>query len=497
MAKHRGGRRGNSGADRDPFERAHELARGFLRNLPARRVGARGTLASLRRELGGPLTEDGRDATGVIEALAAGVDPGLVASAGPRYFGFVTGGSLPAAVAADWLTTAWDQNGALMATSPAAAIVEEIVAEWILDLARLPKTASVGLVTGCQMANFTGLAAARHAVLSRAGWNVAERGLREAPPVRIFAGADAHVTIHAALRMLGFGAADVVTIDADTQGRMRADALAAAIRDLTPPLIVCAQAGNVNTGACDPLAEIVDIAHARGAWVHVDGAFGLWASVAPARRHLVSGLARADSWATDGHKWLNVPYDCGIAVVRDADAHRAAMSSSASYLERREETGRDPLDWVPEASRRARAFVVYAALRSLGRRGVADLVERCCRHASLMADLIGADPHAEILNEVVLNQVLARFHPEPITHSPSPDQPPAPGPQSRQASDELTRAVIDRVQHGGVCWAGGTTWHGLTAMRISVCNWSTTEDDVRQAAEAILAAARTVRENLR
>lgn len=507
MPKNRSGRRGGSGSPRDPLERAYELARAFLRGLPARHVGARGTRARLRRELGGPLTEAGRDATGVVEALAAGADAGLVASAGPRYFGFVTGGSLPAAVGADWLTTAWDQNGALVATSPAAAIVEEIVAEWILDLAGLPGTASVGLVTGCQMANFTGLAAARHAVLQRAGWNLAERGLRAAPPVGLIVGAEAHVTIHAALRMLGFGAQDVMTIDVDAQGRMRADALAAAIRDAAPPLIVCGQAGNVNTGAFDPLGDIVDVAHARGAWVHVDGAFGLWAAVAPARRHLVNGLERADSWATDGHKWLNVPYDCGIAVVRDPDAHRAVMSSAASYLERRDDAGRDSLDWVPEASRRARAFAVYAALRSLGRQGVADLVERCCRHAALMADLLRADPHVEILNDIVLNQVLVRFHPGPLdspeSRVPIPRQArdglstPKASPESREASDDLTRAVIDRVQHGGVCWAGGTTWRGLAAMRISVCNWSTTEEDIRVSADAILEALRTVRGNLR
>jgi glutamate/tyrosine decarboxylase-like PLP-dependent enzyme len=479
---------GGRGDGRDPFQAAYLLAREFLRGLPSRHVGARAPIVELRRELACPLPEEGRPAAGVIEALAAGAGPGLVASAGPRYFGFVTGGSLPAAVAADWLTTAWDQNGALVASSPAAAVVEEVVVDWLLDLTGLPRTASVGLVTGCQMANFTGLAAARHAVLAREGWDVAARGLRGAPPVRIVVGAEAHVTIHAALRMLGFGAQDVVTVEADDQGRLRADALEAAMRDLHPPLIVCAQAGNVNSGAFDPIGAIVDLSRPRGGWVHVDAAFGLWAAASPTRRHLTTGIERADSWASDGHKWLNVPYDCGIAIVSDSGAHRAAMTSSASYLERRAEGLRDPLDWVPEASRRARAFAVYAALRSIGRRGVADLVDRCCRHAALMSDLLKADPHVEILNEVVLNQVLARFHSGPFESQ-------VPSPESLRVSDDLTRATVERVQHGSVCWAGGTIWHGLNAMRISVCNWATTADDIRESAAAILQAARTVREN--
>lgn len=489
MAKHREARRAAGGGPRDPLDRAHDLARVFLRSLPTRHVGVRGTLTMLRRELGGSLPEDGCEAGGVIDALAAGVDAGLVASAGPRYFGFVTGGSLPAALAADWLTSAWDQNAALGATSAAAAVVEEIVAAWVLDLAGLPATASVGLVTGCQMANFTCLAAARHAVLARAGWDLVEGGLHGAPRVRIFAGAEAHVTIHAALRMLGFGARDVTIVDADAQGRLRADALEDALGGAQPPLIVCAQAGNVNSGAFDPIGAITGLARARGAWVHVDAAFGLWVAASPAHQHLVTDVDLADSWATDAHKWLNVPYDCGLAIVADAASHRAAMTSAAPYLERREETGRDPLDWVPEASRRARAFALYATLRSLGRRGVGELVERCCRLATMMADRLRVDPYVEILNEVALNQVLVRFH-------AGPPEPPVSSPQSRSISDDLTRATIERVQHDGVCWAGGTFWHGVWAMRISVCNWSTTERDIQEAAEAILRAARTVREHL-
>jgi glutamate/tyrosine decarboxylase-like PLP-dependent enzyme len=470
----------------DLLARACDISRAYLGGLASRHVGARAPADALRRELGGPLPDSGRDPAGVIEALAASADRGLVASPGPRYFGFVTGGSLPAALAADWLTSAWDQNGALFASSPAAAVVEEVATGWVLELLGLPATTGIGLVTGCQMANFTGLAAARHAVLARAGWDLASNGLRGAPPIRLVAGAEAHATLFSALRMLGFGSREVTIVDADEQGRLDLEALARALEDADGPVIVCAQAGNVNTGACDALRAIADLASARGAWLHVDGAFGLWAAVAPARRDLVAGFERADSLATDAHKWLNVPYDCGIAIVRDADAHRAAMTSSAAYLERPDAAGRDPLDWVPEASRRARGFALYAALRSLGRRGVGDLVERCCRLASLMADRLRVDPAVEIMNDVVLNQVLVRFH---RTSRGTPGQ-------AGSGVEDLTRAVIERVQREGTCWAGGTVWHGVTAMRISISNWSTTSDDVERSATAILEAVRQVRLNL-
>lgn len=468
---------------RDPVALAGQLALEYLRRLPARHVGARATAEALRCELGGPLPDTGLDPAGVVEALAAGVDGGLVASAGPRYFGFVTGGALPAALAADWLASGWDQNGSLFVASPAAAIVEEIVARWVLELLGLPASTGVGLVTGCQMANFTCLAAARHAVLERAGWDVGRRGLRGAPPVDLYVGAEAHATLLAALRMLGFGAEEIISIETDEQGRMMAAALARAAEGRSGPAIVCAQAGNVDTGAFDPLDAIADLSAARGAWLHVDGAFGLWAAAAPARRSLIAGFERADSWATDAHKWLNVPYDSGLALVRDAAAQRAAMTSAAAYLERREGGGRDPLDWVPEASRRARGFALYAALRSLGRLGVADLVERCCRLASLMADVLRADPAVEILNDVTLNQVLVRVHPATV-----------PGPSDE--IDALTRDVVARVQRGGTCWVGGTTWHGMGAMRVSISNWSTTEEDVRRSAWAILEASRQARADL-
>ncbi len=450
-----------------------DLARQFLDTLPHRPVGARADLPSLRTALGGTLPARGADPTAVIQHLAAAADPGLVASAGPRYFGFVIGGSLPAALAADWLAAAWDQDAGLYACGPAAAVVEEVAAGWLLDLFALPPTASVGFVTGGQMANFTGLAAGRHAVLHRAGWDVEEDGLIGAPAVNVVVGEEAHVTILTALRMLGLGSRRVVRVAADGQGRMRPDELRPTVARLDGPTIVCAQVGNVNTGGFDPVGEIADIAHERGGWVHVDGAFGLWAATSPALRHLVRGVDRADSWATDGHKWLNVPYDCGIAMVRDAVAHKTAMTGRASYLVQSSGTERDPQDWTPEFSRRARGFAVYAALKSLGRDGVTDLVERCCRLARRMADRLAVAPGVRILNEVVLNQVLVRFEPA-----------------GGADGGAFTKAVVARVQREGTCWMAGSRWHGMDAMRISVSNWSTTEADIDRSAEAILAAAR-------
>ena len=455
------------------LSRISDLARQFLDTLPHRPVGAPGDLFSLRRALGGVLPAGGADPAAVIEHLAAAAEAGLVASAGPRYFGFVIGGSLPAALAADWLATVWDQDAGLYACGPAAAVVEEVAAGWLLDLFALPPAASVGFVTGGQMANFTGLAAGRHAVLDRAGWDVEEDGLIGAPAVNVVIGEEAHVTILTALRMLGLGSRRVVRVAADGQGRIRLDELRSTLARLEGPTIVCAQAGNVNTGGFDPVGEIADIAHERGGWVHVDGAFGLWAATSPELRHLVRGVDRADSWATDGHKWLNVPYDCGIAIVRDAAAHKAAMTGRASYLVQSSGAERDPQDWTPEFSRRARGFAVYAALKSLGRDGVTALVERCCRLARRMADRLAAAPGARILNEVVLNQVLVRFEPT-----------------NGIDADAFTKAVVARVQREGTCWMAGSRWHGLDAMRISVSNWSTTEADIDRSAEAILAAAR-------
>ena len=463
----------------DPLlSRTAALAEQFLASLRERPVGATATREGLAARLGGALPAQGQAPLEVVEGLAAAAqDGGLIASAGPRYFGFVIGGSVPAALAADWLVSAWDQDAGLYACGPAAAVVEDVAAGWLLDLFGLPASASVGFVTGGQMANFTGIAAGRHAVLARAGYDVEEDGLPGAPPVHVVVGAEAHVTILTSLRLLGLGSGRAVRVAADGQGRMQADALRRALASLDGPTIVCAQAGNVNTGAFDPVGEISDIAHERGAWVHVDGAFGLWAAMAPARAHLFRGVERADSWATDGHKWLNVPYDSGIAIVRDRVAHKAAMTGRAAYLVQSDGAERDPQDWTPEFSRRARGFPVYAALRSLGREGVTALVERCCRLATRMADRLragaaGAGVEVRILNEVVLNQVLARFEPKGAD------------------AGAFTRAVVGRVQREGTCWMAGTRWHELDAMRISISNWSTTEEDIDRSARAILACAR-------
>src|SRR3954452_24586445 len=443
---------------------AREHASAFLDQLSERHVGPRATRDELVAALKVPLTDEGEDPAAVIDSLARGVDGGLIAEAAPRYFGFVIGGSLPVALAADWLTSAWDQNAGIYVTSPAASVVEDIAREWLLELFDLPRSASVGFVTGGQMANFTALAAARHGVLRRAGWNVEEDGLAGAPRVNLVVSAAAHITIHFSMRMLGFGTRALIKAAADEQGRMRADALRETLRTLDGPIIVCAQAGNVNSGAVDPLREIAQIAHERKAWLHVDGAFGLWGRATESKRALLDGCDLADSWANDAHKWLNVPYDSGIVIVRDSASHRAAMTLSAEYLQQTSGVERDNFDWVPEFSRRARAFPIYAAIRALGRRGIAALIDGCCDRARQFAEILGRDKRVTILNDVVLNQVLVRF----------------------RNSDEVTRDVIARVQREGTCWLGGTTWQGNAAMRISVSNWSTTAEDVEKSCEAIL-----------
>jgi len=447
------------------LRRAAELGLEYLGGLPERHVGPRADAATLRDRLGGPLPESGTDPIDVVEQLAEAADPGIVASAGPRYFGFVVGGTLPAAVAADWLTGAWGQNAALHALSPAAAAAEEVAGAWMLELLGLPRTASVGLPTGAGLGNAIGLAAARHAVLARAGWDVEARGLYDAPEITVLIGEEAHATVLTALQYLGLGRDRVLRVAVDGQGRMRADAAREAIAGVDGPLIACLQAGNVNSGAFDPAAEVVDAAAGHpNAWVHVDGAFGLWAAVSPELHHLVDGVERADSWSTDAHKWLNVGYDCGFVAVRDRDAHRAAMSASASYLMRSEQ--RENWEWVLDSSRRARGFVLYAAIRSLGREGIRALVERCCALARRMAERLRKADGVEVLNDVVLNQVLVRF-----------------------GDDDRTRRVIAAVQDEGTAWMGGTTWQGRAAMRISVSNWSTTEADADRAVDAILRCA--------
>ena len=453
---------------RELFERAAQLATEYLEALPEQPVGAQATREELIAALGGPLPERGEDPVAALERFARAMEPGLIASAGPRYFGFVVGAGLPAAMAADWLASAWNQNVSLNALSPAGAAAEEVAIGWLLDLLGLPRECSVGFVTGGQTANFTCLLAARNEAYRRAGWDVERDGLLGAPPLRIVAGAEAHVSLFAALRMLGFGTARIELIEADAQGRMSAPALARVLAGSGgTPMIVCAQAGNVNSGAFDPLPEIVDAAHAAGAWVHVDGAFGLWAAASPRRRALLAGAHRADSWATDAHKWLNVPYDCGIAITAHPQAHRAATTASASYLTNASGPERNPFEWVPEASRRGRALPVYVALRTLGRAGVAELVDRCCALAARMASALAAAPGVRVLNDVALNQALVRFG----------------------DSDEKTREVIARVQRDATCWVGGTTWQGVHAMRISVSGWSTTEADADRSVQAILRAA--------
>jgi glutamate/tyrosine decarboxylase-like PLP-dependent enzyme len=456
------------------LRRTAGLAIDYLAALPERPVGPPVDDDGLRAALGGPLPDLGEAPLEVIEQLNHRADPGLVASAGPRYFGFVVGGSLPVTVATAWLAAAWDQNAGLYPMSPAAAVVEDVSGGWLRDLLGLPPAASVGFVTGATMANFTALAAARHAVLARVGVDVEAVGLFGAPPITVIVGAEAHATVFVALRMLGLGGERVVRVRADAQGRMRADELRGALAATSGPTIVCAQAGNVNTGAFDPLREISAATNEAGAWLHVDGAFGLWAAASPSLRAQLDGHAGAQSWSTDAHKWLNVPYDCGLVFVADREAHQAAMSLTAAYLVRGAGEAHNPYDYVPEASRQARGLSVYTALRSLGRSGVADLVDRCCALARLMAERLASASGVAILNEVNLNQVLIRFS------APGDDGP---------AGDKRTQAVITAVQRDGTCWAGGTTWQGVGAMRISVSNWSTTKKDVERSAKAILRCA--------
>jgi glutamate/tyrosine decarboxylase-like PLP-dependent enzyme len=457
----------------DLFRFTADYSARFHDTLDNRPVQAQATYDELVEALGGPLSDEGGADVEVVSELIAAAEPGVVGTQTGRYFGFVIGSALPASVAADWLATAWDQNAFSVVLSPAGAAAETVAAGWLAELLGLPEGVASGFVTGAQGANTTALAAARQHVLADAGWDVARDGLQGAPRIRVLAGSERHVTIDRSLRLLGLGTATLELVPADGQGRMRADALREALAGEAGPVIVCAQAGNVNTGAVDPFREIADACAIAGAWLHVDGAFGLWASASPRFRHLTQGCERADSWATDAHKWLNVPYDSGVVFCRHPESHGQAMAVAASYLQRAE--GRSPSDWVPESSRRARGFAVWAALRSLGRSGVADLIDRCCDHARAFAELLGAEPDVEILNDVVLNQVLVRFGDD----------------------DEVTREVVRRVQDDGTCWLGGTDWQGRAAMRISVSSFRTTSEDVERSAAAILKAATAVSGALR
>ncbi|MFO7167170.1 MAG: aminotransferase class V-fold PLP-dependent enzyme [Chloroflexota bacterium] len=431
----------------------------YLNGLNDRSVAPTAEAVARLEALGGPLPDAPSDPADVLALLDEVASPATVASAGRRYFGFVIGGSLPAALAANWLAAAWDQNTALRVMSPAAAALEEIAGAWLVDILGLPAGTAAGFVTGATMANLAGLAAARHAVLDASGWDVEARGLFGAPEITVVVGEEVHVSLVKALGLLGLGRERVVRVPVDGQGRMRPDRLP----PLRGPAIVCAQAGNVNTGAFDPLDEICAAAHDAGAWVHVDGAFGLWAAAAPGRAHLARGLAEADSWATDAHKWLNVPYDSGVALCRHPQHLRAAMSVTAAYLATDERP--EPSHHTPEMSRRARGVEVWAALRSLGRAGVADMVERTCRLAERFAAGLRAAGY-EVLNDVVLNQVLVSF-----------------------GDDAATRAAVAALQAEGTCWCGATVWQGRAAMRISVSSWATTEADVDRSLEAMLRAA--------
>jgi glutamate/tyrosine decarboxylase-like PLP-dependent enzyme len=434
----------------------------YLQGIRDRHVGVKQEALDRLPLLGGPMPTTGEDPRSVLKLLDEIGSPATLASTGGRMFGGVIGGALPVTVAAHWLADAWDQNACLFDLSPVSAYLEDVVLRWMLNLFGLPSGCGGAFVTGTQMADVTALAAARHAVLRKAQWNVETEGLFGAPPVTVMVGEEVHATMLKALALLGFGRGRVLIVPADSQGRMKP----AEIRQVPGPVIVCAQMGNVNTGACDPVGEICDVAHSMGAWVHVDGAFGLWAATAPARRHLVDGIARADSWATDAHKWLNVPQDSGIAIVREPEALRHAMSITAAYYPD-PHNKREPMQWGPDSSRRARAVEIWAALRSLGADGVADLIERTCNHAARFAMELRAAGY-EILNDVVLNQVLVSF-----------------------GDEEKTTHIINAIQAEGTCWCGGTVWKGRKAMRISVSSWATTEADVARSLDAMLRIAAT------
>ena len=433
----------------------------YLAGLDARAVAPTPEAIARLAELDVPLPPRASDPLQTLRTLDELCSPATMAMAGPRFFGFVIGGSLPVALAAQWLAGAWDQNSALYRGTPATAALEQVALGWLLDVLQLPAGSGGAFVTGATVANLCALAAARHTVLARAGWDVEAQGLIGAPSVTVVVGDEAHPSVTKSLGILGLGRNRVVRVPVDGQGRMVASQLPL----LSGPAIVCTQVGNVNTGAFDPVAEICERAHRAGAWVHVDGAFGLWAAAAPSRAHLAHGIAEADSWATDAHKWLNVPYDSGLAFVRDPHALQAAMAITAEYLPTAS-AQRNPADFTPELSRRARGVEVWAALHALGRAGLAELIERHCAQARRFAGQLAAAGF-EILNDVELNQVLVSFGPA-----------------------EHTLRVIERIQHEGTCWAGPTVWQGRTAMRISVSNWSTTDADVDRSVAAIVRAAR-------
>ena len=441
----------------------------YREKLPHLPVGVLASRDELISMVNMTLPDEGEPPDIAIQTLIKSAEKGLINSTGSRYFGFVIGGSTPVSVAADWLTSIWDQNAQVYSTSPAASIIEDVVAKWLLDLLALPKEASVGLVTGAQMANFTALTIARNAVLQQFGWDIEVDGLQDSPHINVICGECCHATVRSAIHLMGLGNKNIRTVKADDEGRIDLEAFKCALDKCAGPTIVCVQAGNVNTGAFDPIAGIIDLTKERGAWVHVDGAFGLWANASPRFKNLVSGVQEADSWATDAHKWLNVPFDSGIVIVRNPEIHRNFKTGRCAYAGPPSEDCRDGSQWVPENSRRARGFVLYAALRHLGRKGVRQIVDNCCDLAQAFASELAQLPNVRILNCVVLNQVLCRIEPESVTDI-----------------DAFNTAVALRIQRAGICWIGTTHWHGQTALRISVSNWSTTIDDVRQSVASLM-----------
>ena len=455
--------------ERELLARTAGIAADYLESLGTRPVGPSRSYREMHANLDGPVPDDPLEPAAVVDEMARLLDPGITAMGSGRFFGFVIGGALPAAVAADWLVSAWDQNTGLAEPTPATCALEAVAGRWVIELLGLPSDSSFAFVTGCQMAHVTCLAAARHAVYERAGWDLPVRGLAGAPPLRVVVGGQRHVTVTRALRLLGIGAAQEVVVPTDHEGRMDVAALAGIVEESTPT-IVCAQAGEVNTGAFDDLASVVEIAGPAGAWVHVDGAFGLWAATSATLRRHLNGYADADSWATDAHKWLNVPYDCGIALCAHSRAHEAAMEYAAPYLHVSDvAAARDPMGYSPEFSRRARSAPVWAAIRQLGRSGVAELVERSCAHAKRFAERVALLPGCEVLNEVVLNQVLFRF-----------------------ADDATTGSALAAVQASGEAWTSGTTWVGRAAIRLSVSGWRTTPDDIDRTVAAFATALEQV-----
>ena len=470
----------DSSPQRDTLERATALALAYLDSLDSAPVAATATLAELRGRFVRPLAEQGVDPLTVIEELSRDSAGGLLGSAGGRFYGWVIGAGLPAALAADWLTAAWDQNAGLYACGPAAAVVEEVCGTWLKDVLGLPSTASFALVTGCQMAHVTCLAAARHAVLARAGWDVNRDGLAAAPGIRLFTSSDLHGTTTRAVKLLGLGTANMRVMPSDDASQLRpADLKEALAAEPQHPSIVVLQAGDVNCGAFDPFPELIAIAHAAGAWVHVDGAMGLWCNTVPALRHLLHGADQADSWATDGHKWLNVPYDCGYAFVAKPEHHRAAMEHHASYLVHADDA-RDQLDWTPEHSRRARGFATWAALRELGRSGLSNLIWRCCQHAHDIVTRIGALPGARVTCVPQINQGLVRF------------QDTRPG-AAETDHDRRTDQIMAAINASGEAFFTCTTWRGMRCMRVSVSSWRTSSHDVDR---AVAAAARALHQEL-